>query len=85
MSYISATVEVVTEADVEIDVDDIIDQISNETIKHEYYKRNLGGLADDWDEHVELEKAYMHHYNGKKDAAYDILWKMCLIKLDKVV
>jgi hypothetical protein len=85
MSYVVATVEVVTETDVEVDVEDIIDQISDETIADEYNKRNLGGLAEDWDEHVELEIAHMLHHKGRKDEAYEILWRMCLVKLNKVV
>jgi hypothetical protein len=44
-------------------------------------------LDDDnsWDEHVELEKAYMLEWQGKHAEAFEILWKMCLIKLNKVV
>ena len=85
MSYVVATVEVVTETDVEVDVEDIIDQISDEAISEEYNKRNLGGSAEDWDEHVELEIAHMLHHKGRKDEAYEILWRMCLVKLNKVV
>lgn len=69
---------------VEVDVDVDLSDFDDDDIREEYESRNLGG-AEDWDEHVELEKAYMYHHNGNKDAAYDILWKMCLIKLNKVV
>ena len=88
MSYVSATVEVVTEADVEIDVDDIIDQISDETIREQYHERNLGGGSETWDEdneETELNKAYLAHHNGDKDKAYEILWELCLERLNKVV
>ena len=51
----------------------------------EYEKRNLGGLAETWDEQVELEKAWVAHHTGKRDTAYEILWKMCLIKLNRIV
>jgi hypothetical protein len=66
---------------VEIDLDDF----SDEEIKDEYYERNLGGGAEDLDEHTEMERVYRLHYAGKRDEAYEILWKMCLIKLNKVV
>jgi hypothetical protein len=72
---------VTIEKEVEVDMSDFDD----EDIKDEYNSRNLGGLAEDWDEHAELEKAHRFHHQGKKDEAYDILWKMCLIKLNKVV
>ena len=85
MSYISTTVEVVTEAYVEIDIDDIIDQIPNETIREQYHERNLGGGSETWDEDQELRTAYLAHHNGNKDKAYEILWRMCLEKLNKVV
>ena len=66
---------------IEIELDDF----SDEEIKDEYYERNLGGSAEDWDEHVELEKAYRLEWEGKRAEAFEILWKMCLIKLNKVV
>lgn len=68
-----------------IDIDDALEQVSDEDIREEYHNRNLGGVADNWDEHVELEKAHMLHHQGRKDEAYEILWRMCLIKLNKVV
>jgi hypothetical protein len=67
--------------DVEVD----LESIDDEDIKDEYERRNLGGVAEDWDEHVELEKAYTLEWEGKRAEAFDILWKMCLIKLNKVV
>ena len=70
-------------AEVEVDVD--LDSFDDEDIRDEYASRNLGGTAGSWDEQVELEKAYMYHHNGQKELAYDILWQMCLIKLNKVV
>ena len=62
-----------------------LDEVSDEDIKDEFYSRNLGGGAEDWDEHAELEKAHRLHHQGKVGDAYAILWKMCLIKLNKIV
>ena len=62
-----------------------LDEFSDEEIKDEFEKRNLGNLADDWNEQVEMERVYRLHHQGKKDEAYEILWKMCLIKLNKIV
>jgi len=70
---------------VTVDVDVELDDYDDEDIKDEYERRNLGGLAEDWDEHVELERAHRLHHQGKTSEAYDILWKMCLVKLNKVV
>ena len=70
---------------VTVDVEVELYDYDDEDIKDEYERRNLGGLAEDWDEHVELEKAHRLHHQGKNIEAYDILWKMCLIKLNKVV
>lgn len=33
----------------------------------------------------ELEKAYQLEWAGKRAEAFEILWKFCLIKLNKVV
>ena len=77
MTYVTVT----TEVDIEVD----ISEIDDEDIKDEYERRNLGGAAENWDEQAELLKAYMAHHDGKRDVAYEILWKMCLIKLNKVV
>jgi hypothetical protein len=77
MTYVTVT----TEVDVEVE----IDEFEDEDIKDEYERRNLGGAAENWDEREELEKAYMLHHQGKKDVAYEILWEMCLIKLNKIV
>jgi hypothetical protein len=68
-----------------IDIDDALEQISDEDIKAEYEERNLGPTSSAEDEISELTKAYLHHHNGDKDKAYEILWQMCLIKLNKVV
>ena len=54
-------------------------------IRDEYYERNLGGGAETVDEQKELEKAYQLEWQGKRAEAFEILWKMCLIKLNKVV
>ena len=70
---------------VTVDVEVELYDYDDEDIKDEYERRNLGGVAEDWDEHVELEKCHQLHHQGKKDEAYDILWKMCLIKLNKIV
>jgi len=70
---------------VTVDVEVELDHYDDEDIKDEYERRNLGGEADDWDEHVELEKAYTLEWSGKRAEAFEILWKMCLIKLNKVV
>jgi hypothetical protein len=67
----------------EVDVD--LSAFDNEDIREEYASRNLGGVAESWQEEAELTKAYLHHHNGDKDKAYEILWQMCLIKLNKVV
>ena len=70
---------------VTVDVEVELCDYDDEDIKDEYERRNLGGLAEDWDEHVELEKAHRLHHQGKVDEAYAILWKMCLVKLNKIV
>lgn len=70
---------------VTVDVEVELDDYDDEDIKDEYERRNLGGLAEDWDEHVELERAYALEWAGKRAEAFEILWKMCLIKLNKVV
>ena len=62
-----------------------IKRIPDSVIRDEYYERNLGGGAEDWDEQVELEKAYALEWQGKRAEAFEILWKHCLIKLNKVV
>jgi hypothetical protein len=67
--------------DVEVD----LDCFDDEDIRDEYERRNLGNLADDWDEQVEMERVHRLHHQGKNIEAYDILWKMCLIKLNKIV
>ena len=77
MSYVTVTTEV--------DVDVELSEIDDDDIREEYYRRNLGGEAANWDEEAELTKAYLAHHNGERDKAYEILWKMCLIKLNKVV
>ena len=70
---------------VNTDVDVDLECFDDEDIRDEFYKRNLGGGADTWDEVVELNKAYQLHHDGKTDKAYEILWRMCLEKLNKVV
>lgn len=69
--------------DVEVEID--LDDFDDDDIRQEYNDRNLAGAAENWDEKVELEKAYMYHHNGQRELAYDILWRMCLIRLNKVV
>lgn len=70
---------------VTVDVDVDLSDFDDADIKDEYESRGLGDDAVEWDELAELQKAYMYHHNGNKDAAYEILWRMCLIKLNKVV
>lgn len=79
---------------VEVDIDDVFGQmdaydilknVDDNRLAEEYYRRNLGGEAETWDEEAELTKAYLAHHNGEREKAYEILWKMCLIKLNKVV
>ena len=70
---------------VTVDVDVDLSDFDDDDIRDEYEKRTLGGGAENWDELAELQKAYMYHHNSNKDAAYEILWRMCLIKLNKVV
>jgi hypothetical protein len=76
-----------THITVSADVYDVLEQIDDEDIKREYEERNLGlgSGTETWDEVVELQKAHLHHHMGRKAEAYEILWKMCLIKLNKVV
>ncbi len=69
--------------DVEVEID--LEDFDDEDIRTEYNDRNLGGAAENWDERTELEKAYMYHHNGQRELAYDILWQMCLVRLNKVV
>jgi hypothetical protein len=68
---------------VTVDVD--LDDFDDDDIEAEYNSRNLGPTSAEGDEVTELTKAYLHHHNGDKDKAYEILWQMCLIKLNKVV
>lgn len=60
-----------------------LDQFDDEDIREEYEARGLGD--GEWDEHVEMERVHRLHHQGKVDEAYAILWKMCLIKLNKIV
>jgi hypothetical protein len=68
---------------VEVDVD--LSEFEDDAIRKEYESRGLKPDGDNWSETDELTKAYLHHHNGDKDKAYDILWTMCLIKLNKIV
>jgi hypothetical protein len=70
-----------------IDIDDALEQIDDEDIKREYEERNLGlgSGTETWDEMEELQKAYLDHHAGRRDKAYEILWKMCLVRLNKIV
>jgi hypothetical protein len=62
-----------------------LSEFDDDDIRDEYEARRLGGVAQTWDEHTELEKAHRLHHEGKKEQAYEILWQMCLIKLNKIV
>ena len=70
---------------VDVDISDALEQIGDEDIKREYEERKLGLGTKKWDEVRELQKAYLHHHMGRKAEAYEILWQMCLIQLNKVV
>ena len=72
---------------VDVDISDALEQIDDEDIKREYEERNLGlgSGTETWDEVEELQKAYLHHHMGRKAEAYEILWKMCLVRLNKIV
>ena len=72
---------------VDIEIEDVLEQVSDEELIAEYNERGLGsgGTAENWDEKAELEKVHKLHHAGRRDEAYEILWKMCLIKLNKVV
>ena len=37
------------------------------------------------EEQRELERAYQLKWAGKQDEAFEILWRHCLIKLNKVI
>jgi hypothetical protein len=73
-------VYVTIEQEVEVE----LSEFDDEDIREEYNNRNLGG-AEGWDEHVELERAHRHHHAGERELAYDVLWRMCLVKLNKIV
>lgn len=70
---------------VTVDVDVDLSDFDDEDIRDEYESRNLGGDAEDWDEHTEFMKAYRYEQEGKRDEAFAILWKFCLIKLNRIV
>lgn len=70
-----------------VDVD--LDDFNDEDLKDELESRGFTVYEDPadggWDELVQLNKAYQLHHDGKKDLAYEILWEMCLERLNKVV
>ena len=67
---------------VTVDVD--LGEFSDAEIEAEYNERGLFKNHKDVDE-AELTKAYLLHHDGKRDQAYEILWRMCLERLNKVV
>jgi hypothetical protein len=69
--------------EVEVDLEDHVDELSDETIRQEFYDRGLGNGTSDSDD--ELRKAHRLHWQGKRNEAYEVLWEMCLIRLNKVV
>ena len=72
---------------VTVDVDVDLDDFDDEDIREEYESRGLGDAFDEdnIETRAELQRAYLLHHNGRKDEAYEILWRHCLIKLNKVV
>lgn len=69
---------------VDVDVDDIIEQLSDEDIRHEYNERGLSGSTPR-DEREVLEKIWLHDREGRKEAAYALMREYVLDKLNKVI
>lgn len=67
-----------------VTVDVELDEFSDKEIEAEYKERGLGETVVE-DDQAKLEKAYLLHHDGKRDQAYDILWGLCLERLNKVV
>ena len=73
---------------VTVDVDVDMSDFDDEDLKDELESRGFtvnDESTSSWDELAELNKAYQLHHDGKKDLAYEILWEMCLERLNKVV
>ena len=66
---------------VDVDVDSIIEQLSDEDIKREYIERELGYSSDD----EVLTKIWIHDREGRKEQAYALMREYVLEKLNKVV
>jgi hypothetical protein len=66
---------------VDVDVDSIIEQLSDEDIKREYIERELGYSTDD----EVLTKIWIHDREGRKEQAYALMREYVLEKLNKVV
>ena len=69
---------------VEVELDDFDDEDLKEELESRGFHVSEESTAS-WDEAKELQTAYLAHHNGDKDKAYEILWRMCLEKLNKVV
>lgn len=68
----------------EVDVD--MECFDDDDIIEEYNNRNLGGVDRVGDDEIaELHQAYALEWQGKRAEAFEILWRHCLIKLNKVV
>lgn len=65
---------------VTVDVDVDISEFSDAELKDEFEARGL--TLDDTEE---FQRAYMYHCQGKTAMAHEILWELCLRKLNKVV
>jgi hypothetical protein len=72
---------------VNVDADDIIEQLSDDDIKHEYNERNLGGADgySGWDDREVLTKIWLHDREGRKEEAYALMREYVLDKLNKVI
>jgi hypothetical protein len=69
---------------VDVDAGDIIEQLSDADIRHEYNERGLGPDASSDDVEV-LTKIWLHDREGRKDEAYALMREYVLDKLNKVI
>ena len=75
MSYVS----------VDIEIEDVLEQVSDEELIAEYNERGLGGGMTKSDEREILERIWIADREGRKDEAYALMREYVLNKLNKVV
>lgn len=75
MSYVS----------VDIEIEDVLEQVSDEELIAEYNERRLGDGMTKSDEREILERIWIADREGRKDEAYALMREYVLNKLNKVV